>query len=361
MPERPLSDRSIYRARPTVRVDGSAHELVTQLLVSMRMTEHEAGLSELELRFSNWRSRTDGSAGLAFEDERILKLGASISVYGGDERTPQEIFRGKISAIEAEFSQSAPPELVVLAEDALQQSRMLRRTKLHRDVSIAAVAREIASRAHLRPVITDFDTNIGTQLQLNESDLAFLRRLLRAYDGDLQVVGEELQVAARSRVQRETVNLALFSQLTRARVTADLAEQTNAVTASGWDPEQAQRIAYTSHGSSLGPGSGRTGADVLGQGFEARSEHIGHVPVLTDADARAMADAAYDQRARRFVLLEGRSDGNPALRVGTHAAVRGLSPRFDNVYYVVRVCHHFNLTEGYLTDFEAECAYLEVA
>ena len=359
-PEEQLSDQLIYRARPTVHVDGVASSVAKELLLAMRMTEHEGGLSELELRFANLANRSLGGA-LVFEDEAIFKFGSDVVIYSGDEQRPQAIFSGKVTAIEAEFARHGSPELVVFAEDALQRARMNRRTAMHRDVSIADLARDVAQRAGLRPVVTGFSDGIGPQMQLNESDLAFLRRILRAYDGDLQVVDAELQVAPRSEVQRSSVNLAMYGQLLRVRVTADLADQASEVTIAGWDPERGDRIAYVSRGRALGPGSGRKGAEVLTRALGERSEHIGHVAAINDTEARAMADASYDQRARRFVVLEGTSDGNPAIRVGTHVTIEGMSDRFDNVFYVTRACHRFDLSLGYLTDFEGESAYLGVA
>jgi len=359
--EQQLSDRLIYRARPTLRVDGVESELTRELLLAMRMTEHAGGMSELELRFANLASRRAGQSAVPFEDESLLRFGAELTVYAGDELQPQAIFRGKITAIEAEFARQSAPELVVFAEDALQRARMLRRTQLHDDVSIADLARTVAQRAGLRPIITGFSDNVGPQLQLNESDLAFLRRMLTAYDGDMQVVDAELQVAPRSEVQRNTVNLTMFGQLLQARVVADLADQATEVTVTGWDSARGQRVSHTSTGRALGPGSGRTGAALLRSAFGERSEHMGHIAVINDTEARAMADASFDQRARRFVVLEGTSDGNPAIRVGTHLVVAGMSERFDNEYYVTRACHRFNLSLGYLTDFEAECAYLGAA
>jgi uncharacterized protein len=215
----------------------------------------------------------------------------------------------------------------------------------------------VAQRAGLRPNIAGFDERLGPQMQLNESDLAFLRRLLREYDGDLQVSGDELQVAPRAQVQRDRVPLVMFGQLGRARVTADLAHQVTGVTVTGWDSEAAQRLSRSSRGRSLGPGGGRTGAELLDATLGARSEHLGHLPIATDAEARVVADTAFDRRARRFVLLEGTSDGNPGLRVGVHVEVRGISPRFDNTFYVTKTCHRYD-RRGYMTDFEAECAFL---
>lgn len=356
--ERQLSDRSIYAARPTVRVDGREQYRTTELLLAMTMVEQEGGLSSLELRLSNLTSRSNGTTNLAFEDESVLGLGSSLSIYAGDSVQPQEIFRGKVTSLEAEFGQDKPPEMVVFAEDALMSSRMKRRTLYRESVTIADLARDVAERAGMTPVITGLDADVGPQMQLNESDLAFLRRVLQAYDGDLQVVGDELHVSPRDEVRRGELALELYGQLTGARLTVDLAHQVSEITVAGWDPEQGAAVGYVSQGRALGPGSGRRGADVLTDALQARSEHMGHIAVVNDTEARLLADASYDQRARRFVVLEGSSEGNPAIRVGTHVAIRGLSARFDNTYYVNKVWHRFDLKRGYTTDFEAECAFL---
>ncbi len=79
---------------------------------------------------------------------------------------------------------------------------------------------------------------------------------------------------------------------------------------------------------------------------------------MTDAEAQALAHTVFDRRARRFVVVEGTAQGNPAIRVGTHVTLQGLGPRFSNTYYVVRATHRFDSSNGYQTHFEAECAFL---
>lgn len=355
--EQPLSPHAVHIAHPTIRVDGQEDARVTDLVLAMEVRESEGGLSTLELRFGNVASTPNGGAELAFEHDSVLKLGALIAVYAGDVNQPQEIFRGKITALEAEFPEDGPPELVVLAEDIFQRARMTRRTKLHKDVSVADVARAVATSVGLTPTITAFTGKVGTWVQLNESDLSFLRRLLARYDGDLQVVGSEMQVSPRGQVQRGTLELEFASQLRRARVLADLAHQVTAVTAAGWDAAQGQRVKATSTGADLGPGSGQTSAAALSD-LGDRSEHVGYLAVTTETEAKALADASFDRRARRFVSVEGLAEGNPALRVGTHVTLKGLSPRFDNTFYVVQATHRYDQTRGYETEFEAECAYL---
>jgi uncharacterized protein len=146
--------------------------------------------------------------------------------------------------------------------------------------------------------------------------------------------------------------------LRRARVLADLSQQVTALTVAGWDPKQGQRVSSSSQGANAGPGAGKKGPQMLQDAIGARSEHIGHLAIATDAEATALANAAFDRRARRFVVVDGTAEGNPALRVGTNVKLTGMGKRFDNTYYVVKACHRYDVVHGYQTDFEAECAFL---
>lgn len=359
MAETALSQAAVYSARPTVRIGGEADERITELVMAMRMEEREGGMSSLEMRFSNLAPTTDGGAELAFDAGSKLKLGAEIAVYAGDATQPREIFRGKVAAMELDYKLGAGPELTVLAEDALSAARRSRASKIYSDKSPADVVRAVASDLGLRPVLSGLDGPTGTWAQLNESALSFLRRLLARFDADAQIAGDELQIAPRKDVSRGTVELALFGQLAKVRVIADLADQVSKVTAGGWNAKDGAKVkGAAAAGTHLGPGSGRDGKAVLEEALASRAEHLGHVAVGTNDEAQALAEAAFDLRARRFVRAEGTAEGNPQLRVGTHVTLTGVSPQFDNTYYVVRACHLYDLKQGYRTEFSAECAYL---
>ncbi|MGB8167685.1 MAG: contractile injection system protein, VgrG/Pvc8 family [Chthoniobacteraceae bacterium] len=357
MPERPLSDLALYAAHPTIRFNGAERERATGLLLAMDLVEHEDGLSALELRFSNVANVRDGGSELAFEDEASFKLGDRLAVYAGVESGPTEIFSGVITGLEADFPEAGSPTLTALAEDRLQQARMNRRTRTYENTSLADIARGIAGDLGLTPRVTGFDSPLPVEVQMNESDLAFLRRLLARYDGDVQVVGGELHVSPRGEVRRGEVELALHSQLLRATVLADLAHQVNEVTVTGWDPARGARVTRHSTGAHRGPGRGRVGADLLPDALTRRSHQIGHLAAATDGEAGAIADAAFDERQRRFVTVDGTAEGNPAVRVGTHVTLTGLGARFSNTYYVTRCRHRYDLAHGYETDFTAECAF----
>lgn len=353
-----LNRRAVYNPRPIVEIDGQRFDKVDELLLAMDMREQEGGLSAMELRFSNVASDPDGSADYAFEQEREIRLGTAITVSAGDVSDPQEIFRGVITGLEAEFPEASPPELVVLAEDKLQQARMARRTQIYNQLSVADIANQIAQRLSLQAQVSGLTSPSGTWVQLNESDLAFLRRLLRRFDADMQIIENRLEAASISDIQRQVIELAYFSDLRSVRFVADLANQVTEVTCSGWNALSGNSVSGRASGVHLGPGQGRRGNTLLRNAIGERSEHVGHIGVTTDEEAQALADTVFDQRVRRFVTAEGTATGHPGIRVGTHLRLRGISPRFENTYYVVSAHHRYDQQHGYLTDFKAESSAL---
>jgi Bacteriophage probable baseplate hub protein len=359
MTETALATTAIYSARPVIEVARRRPEVVQQLLLAMDMREAEGGLSSLELRFVNVATHERGGVDFAFEhsDTDLLALGASIRVLAGDEADQMEIFSGGISAVEFAFEEDGQPELCIHAEDALMGQRMRRFTRSHPAGPLRDILEDLAVETGLTPSIRGLTDRVDVQIQLNESSLAFMRRLLTDYDADLQVVGNELHIARRSDIQRGSLTLALGSQLTRVRLYADLADQVTKVTHAGFDVGHGRPVTAQCAGADLGPGSGRNGSAWLEQTFGAREEHLGDRVIHDQAEADALVAAAFARRGRRFVTLEGTCEGNPALRVGSHVTIEGVGPRFANTYYVTSACHRFDRSQGYQTDFTAECGH----
>ncbi len=352
------TDPIIYVARPTLRLDGEEDERLASLLTHLVMTEQQGGLSALELRLANSASLHGGGAQYAFDAGGSLRPGAELVVGLGDSSAPVEVFRGIVTGIEGIFADDAPPELVVLAEDALQRLRCLRRSRTYEEQSLAEIVRALAGEHALTPVIDGLDTLRGTEVQLGETDLGFLRRLAERQDADVQVVGTELHAAPRADVRRGALDLVLGEKLKRARVLADLAHQATRVTARGWDAAQGDAVQAESDTLPPGTGRGRAGAEWFREVFGERAEPASAPPPAVQAEADAVAGAGGRRRARRFLRIQGVTTGTPALRVGTHATVYGLGAWFSNTYYVTTVCHRYDLVDGYRTEFEGECARL---
>ncbi len=354
----PLERPQLVNPAPRLEADGRPSALLDEQLLAFDLREDEAGMAALELRLSNFVSTPEGQADFAFEDEAELRLGSRIVLEGGDREAPEELFRGVVTALEAEFPEQGPPELVVLAEDDLQRARMARRSATHRDLSPADLARRLARELGLEARVEGLERPVATWVQLNESDLAFLRRVVTRVGGVLHIVGDRLEAGPRDMLGEERIVLVLHRTLHSARFVADLADQVSEITCSGWDHVAGRRVEAASAVAPGGPGRGRTGAALLEQALGRRSEHLGQAVATSDEEARALADAAFEQRARRFVRVEGCAFGDPALRVGTEVELVGVGPRFENAYRVVATHHYFDRATGYRTDFIAESAFL---
>jgi len=359
--EAALSTNEIFIASPIVEVDGQVNNMIQTLMFAMDMTESEQGLSSLELAFFNTATIEGRGNDFAFEypDNDLLSIGKPVKIWAGDHNDPEEIFRGTISGLEMVIDDMEEPRLHVLAEDSLQKARLHRQTRLHGAGSIHSIVEPIATALGLQTDISGMNQQVDAQLQFNESDLAFIRRLLNRYDGDLQIAGDVLRIAPRSETHRNEVTLEQGSQLVSVRILADLAHQASNVTFAGWDVAAGRQISVRNDaGADLGPGQGIMGAQLLRDAFDERSEHLSHAGVQNQAEAQALVNGCYSQRSRKFVSAEGVAEGNPRIRVGTHLTLRGVGPRFENTYYVTRVRHHYDLSQGYRTQFHAECAFL---
>lgn len=355
----PLDAPLVINTRPTVRLAGQELPMLAANILRLSMRETQGGLSTLELVLIDILSHPDGGVTYGATRQSPIALGAEIKVYMGEASGPREIFDGHVTALEAEVGPDTPPLFTLLAEDKLFKARKTRRSRVFEQSSPADLVRAIASDHGLTPEVRDgLDAPTGTWVQMNESDLAFLRRVLNRVDAVFQVVGAKLQAGTAARDARASVTLTQGETLIRARLTADLADQTTEERVSGFDPETGEAVIATASSWEKGPGRGQEGPTILRDNFGDRREHHGQQGGLTQNDADKLASAIAGQRARRFVRVDASAQGNAELRVGSHVTINGVNPFFANTYVVTEATHRFDQRNGYLTDFLAESAFL---
>jgi len=352
--------QAVYSTLPTVEIDGQSFPLLSANIVSVRMEESLGGMSSLEMSVTDWVARADGSAGPGADAGSPLKLGAGLRIFMGAAAVQAgEVFDGQITALECETRASEPPLITVIAEDRLFTARRKRRSQLFENKSISDIVNAIASDHGLTAEVRDgLPTFTATWAQENETDLAFLRRMLGRFDGDMQIVGDKLQVGKIGLNQRSALTLTAGATLESVRVTADVADQVTAAKVASHDPATGEAIIGEANAQGTGPGHGKTGADVLNDKFAAVSWPLGRYGPMTQVEADAVARAEFDQRARAFVRASGTAIGNAQLRVGSWVTLAGVNAQFANEYAVTRCTHRYEPAHGYRTDFIAESAYL---
>lgn len=344
-----------YVSTPVIALGGQTDQGLSDDLVALTVEETIVGMSWCEARFNNFGYR-NGTPGYLYLGRDRIDFGTTMGITLGAGDQSRQVFTGKVSALQADFPATDPAQVLVFAEDALQDFRLTRRTRSFEKVSTADVAGQMASDHGLTPQINLAGPTRDVVAQVNQSDLALLRSLTRADNGEVWLDGTTLNLAGRPDRDGGSITLMFGGGLAAFSVRADLADQCTDLGVGGWDVGAKDAILETADVSALGSelGSDTAGASILATAFAARSERIVRAAPLASDDATALAKAAYLERARRFVCGTGLTNGTALMRVGSRLALSGLGGIFDGSYYVSRTRHLFDIAQGYRTEFDVE-------
>jgi phage protein D len=340
-------------ARPTVALGGKDDTSLTEGLLRLSVAETTTGLYRCEAAFGNWGT-VGKDIGFLYFDRKRLDFGKALQIKLGTD----QIFDGRIIGLEACFPEGGAPELIVLAEDRLQDLRMTRRTVTFADVTDADVFRRIAGDHGLTASVDAAGPTYKVLAQLNQSDLAFARERARAIDAEVWIDGTTFNVQARRSRNGGSVVLGYGHELREFTVLADLAHQRTAVVASGWDVSAKKGLSFKATEDAIRSelNAGVSGASILSgsQDLGERVESLAHGAPLTRDEAQARAESFFRQSARRFLAGRGVAEADKRLRVGSYVDLSGLGPLFSGKYYLSEVCLLFDGTKGVRTEFTAE-------
>jgi len=335
-------------ARPTLEIDGERQSTLESALLSMELNDAVDSIARAELSFGNWGGAD--SPGFQHFDRKLLEFGKALVVKIADEIA----FEGRIGAIVADFPETSPPTIGVLAEDRLQDLRMTRRSRSFADKSLGDIVRQIAGEHGLTADVSLSGPTTKLVAQVNQSDLALLHDLARREDAQIWVEGKKLRAAATRPTDK--VELRWPGALREFHVEADLAHQRTALVAAGWDVAAKETASHRAADSAISSevGSLDAGAKILAGAFAARVDTVAHGVARDAQEAKAIAEAGFRQLARRFVRGHGIAETRAGLRVGATLALSGLGKLFDGDYRMTAVTHLFDLTDGQRSEFACE-------
>ena len=344
-----------YGPRPVLTLNGQAQTQLSDRLLGMCVEENVEGLYRAELTFANF-DRLNSGFGFVYFDRTLLDFGKPISIQMGVGVAAATIFTGTITALEGRFPHLRPPEILIKAEDRLQDLRMTRRTRTFENVSDSDVFNQVASQQGLQASVDASGPTYPVLAQVNQSDLAFLRERARAVDAELWVDDKQLSVVSRSKRQTNTLTLTYGQGLFEFMCMADLADQATSFTVSGWDVTAKQALSYQATSAALGGelNGDLGGSAVLQQAFGQRAQQVVHQLPFTTQETQALAEAYYRRWARRFVTGTGVADGDGRIQVGTNLTLQGLGTLFEGDFYVTAARHVFEPKTGYRTWFAVE-------
>ncbi len=349
----------LYSARPKIMIQGRENERLSEGTISLSVHECDDGIYRCEVTVGNWGSNSDDVGYLYFGRE-IFDFGHAISIEIGDGDAAAQIFTGVITGIEGRYTQNRPPEILILAEDRLQDLRMVRRTRTFEDVTVNDVIGDIAGEHGLQTQIDLESPTYRVLAQMNQSDLAFIRERAREVDAEVWIEDHTLHAQARSRRQTNELSLRFRQRLREFSVLADLAHQRTHLAVSGWDvsAKEALETEVSTAAIQAELNAGTSGSQILESNFGQRRETVVHLAPASAEEARTLAEAYYRKAARRFVSGRGVAEGDGRLRVGAQVTLDGVGTLFNGSYYVNEVHHMFTPALGYQTYFSVERAGL---
>jgi phage protein D len=351
MPEASLP---LSSGRPSVLIDGQIASDLAAALMALELRERIDGLAQAQLAFGNWGTR-DGAPGYTLFRRDRLEFGKRLEVKLGDDL----LFSGRVMALQARFPKAGAgeAELIVQAEDVLQDLRMKRRTRSFEQASLADAAQRIASDHGLSAQVDVDAPTLPLLAQVNQSDLAFLREQARRCEAEVWLDGTTLHLAARKRRGGEPLSLDYGGKLMSFDVRADLALQRTELSVGGWSVADKQAVKETAVAEALLGGEtsdGESGAALLQRQIGARADTVAHLHPGSADEARQLAEAWLRQINRRFVVGHGLAQPDARLRCGASVELTGLGPLFSGKYALSDVTHRFDMAEGLRTEFVAE-------
>lgn len=344
---------SVYISYPRVLIADQVDTDLTDSLIALMVEETCAGLYRCEVTFNNFGANGPRMGYMFFGRDK-LDFGKDLALELGP--GGQQVFKGRITGLEASFPDGGGTQITALAEDRLQDFRMTRRTRSFEDMSDSDVIEQIARDHSLSPQVDVSGPTHRVLTQVNLSDLAFVRECARRVDAEVWVEDTTLYAKTRKDRATDTVALEYGVSLIAFNVCADLANQCTSLTVGGWDVASKSAIEETAEEAAISSelNGDTSGSAILSEKFGARPHSIVHRVALTSEEARNVAEASYRERARRFLIGSGVADGNADIRVGTLIDLTGLGPLFDGTYYVARVRHMFDGASGFRTEFDVE-------
>lgn len=335
-------DEAFVAARPRLKVGPEERTDVADALQSLVVNQPLHGMAHAEVQLGYvGQAEGSGEPDYRFGD---VALGDRVQIAFGSDREIR-VIDGEITAIEERYGNGAP-RLVWLVQDKLHRLARSRHSRTFADTALDETIRSVASGAGL-----DADVQVSsataTWHQLNESDLAFLLRLVAPFAVALRLAGGGLR-ARPEEPDPAPVALDAGGNALSLRLIADLNHQPTDTGVRGFNPGSAEAASGSVSATREG-GDGSPAAELLGTLGWAGNEQVPQPFAPSQALADAYARGHFERQARAFLSGEIACTGDPRLASGREIELSGVSERMAGKYRVVHCVHRFDATGGYRT------------
>lgn len=333
-------------ARPRIRLQNEFVPELNSALLDMRINQPLSGMANAEVRFVNWCSNSaDGEADFAFQ---AIEHGNRLEILAGDSDA-DPLFSGEITAIEERYGDGAP-QLVLLAEDLLHHLARVRHNRVFENMSLDDVITSLVRDLGLQTDIQVSQLH-STWHQMNESNLAFIERLLGPYDIGLRIDSGIVRAKAEE-ADADPVTLRPQNNIQHLRINADLNHQPLSAEVKGFD--LASDAESNSENNDFSSAGDRRARDVLQDLSWGQTEIFPQPFARTQMEADSWAKGRFHQQAKRFLCGDISCSGIADMRVGREVELQGVSRRLHGKYQVVDCLHCFDAQRGFVTHMKVQ-------
>jgi Bacteriophage probable baseplate hub protein len=292
--------------------------------------------------------------------------GGSVKISLGYVNGLEPLFDGEITSVSPSFPESGAPTVKVEGLSRLHWLDNGTKLRTFQDMTDKDIFEKIAKERNLTPQSDATPTKHRYLAQTNLSDFRFLLARARWLRFELLSDGKNIIFRKANESEAKTYALvwgnpqeglrpdAKVLPLRSFNPTLNSREPVSSVVVRGQDSSTGEAIEERAgKGDEDASMGGESAADV-GSGTPCGQSElvISDQPVASREEARELARAEYNRRARRLVSGHGTSIGIPDLRSGNVIELRGLG-RFSGLYYVTSVSHRIG-ANGYETSFDVE-------
>ncbi|MCB9566038.1 MAG: phage late control D family protein [Myxococcales bacterium] len=259
---------------------------------------------------------------------------------------------GEITGIELDVSADSEPRVTIRGYDRLHRLTRGRRTRAFVDQKDSAIAETIAKEHGLTASVTATSEVHPYVLQSEETDIAFLSARARAIGYTIFVEDKILYFVPRPLDDSASLTIDQKSDLLSLSVRTSVLGQVGGVEVRGWNPdEQAALVSKAEASAAAKMGGSSVGGSVADERFGKVVGQVPGYPVITQAQADALAAAEVQTSALQHVTCEISIVGDKSVVVSDVVKIDGYGKRFSGSYYVDRVTHTF-ADDDYTTTLE---------
>jgi phage protein D/phage baseplate assembly protein gpV len=260
------------------------------------------------------------------------------------------LLKGEITALEPDFQEGMTAELSVRGYDKSHRLHREVKTKTFLNVKDSDIASQIAQDGGLQAQVDTTSTVYNHVFQHNQTDMEFLAQ--RAWRIGFESFVSEGKLHFRKPPDGDAQTTVKWGDdLLTFRPRMTLAEQVDEVIVKGWDAKKQEAIVGQAQNGKLYPkiGDSKDGAQWANT-FGTGKQIIVDQPVISQAEADALAEARLNEISGAFIEADGEAFRRPDIKAGEKIKLEALGNRLSGTYLVTNATHIYS-EEGLKTNF----------